>query len=113
MTYTMHRRADQALVGSCGFKDAPRQGRVEIGYGVAPDCRNQGVATAAVAALLDLAFSSGDVHQVLAQIDPDNRSSTRVVEKLGFRAEGTRTAEHDEVLVQWVATRSARAPFTR
>jgi RimJ/RimL family protein N-acetyltransferase len=43
----------------------------------------------------------------LAQVDPGNLPSTRVVEKLGFRGAGAKTgADHDD-LVQWLATRRA------
>ena len=56
-SFYMLRRADLAIVGACGFKSPPQAGRVEIGYGVAAACRNQGVARQAVAALLLRAFA--------------------------------------------------------
>ena len=42
------RRADGALIGFGGFKGAPRDGDVEIGYAVAPDRQGRGIATAVV-----------------------------------------------------------------
>lgn len=104
-TYYMVRRDDQAVVGSCGFKDVPVNGVVEIGYGVAAACRNEGIATRAVSALLAIAFASDDVHQVLAQIKPDNIASSKVVDKLGFARAGNIVDDDGEVLVQWVASR--------
>jgi len=106
-TYYAVRDADQVVVGSCGFKGLPMNRRVEIGYGVSPACRNQGVATQAVRALLDLAFASTEIDEVLAQVNPDNRSSTRVVEKLAFLRIGQQVGKDNEPLVQWVATRAA------
>src|SRR5688572_27600210 len=41
-----------ALVGNGGWKGAPAEGVAELGYAVAPACRNRGLATGAVAVLL-------------------------------------------------------------
>ena len=113
-SFYMLRRADLAIVGACGFKYPPQGGRVEIGYGVAAACRNQGVARQAVAALLLRAFEHnvGDgadqgpaAHEVLAQVNPDNAPSTRVVRALGFQHEGLATDAEGELLAQWVFRR--------
>jgi ribosomal-protein-alanine N-acetyltransferase len=101
-TFYIVRDADGFVVGSCGFKDIPVAGRVEIGYGMAPDCQNQGVATQAVRELLRLAFVTEEVSEVLAQINPTNGSSTRVVQKLGFVKGELKADESGELLVQWV-----------
>lgn len=106
-TFLLVRRADQAIVGGCGFKDAPQDGRIEIGYAVAPGCRLQGIATAAVDALAQLAFDSGEVHEVLAQINPDNVASARVAAKLAFAPCGTIIDEDGEPLVQWLLRKRA------
>ncbi len=31
------------IIGACGFKDAPKNSRIEIGYNVAPDAQGLGV----------------------------------------------------------------------
>ena len=100
--FYMLRIPDEVLIGSCGFKDVPKSGRIEIGYGVSPKARNQGFATAAVAELLRIALSTDEVFQVLAQVNPDNVASIRVVQRLGFLPNG-RQLDHDgEMLVQWL-----------
>ncbi len=101
-TFLMVRVADGAIVGGCGFKGAPRDGRVEIGYAVAPSCRLQGLATQAVAELLRLAFLSDDVAEVLAEINPDNLGSTRIAQNLGFEHIGFKTEDDGELVAQWV-----------
>lgn len=106
-TFLIVRQSDDGIVGACGFKDEPVNGCVEIGYGVAPACRGQGVATAAVSALLRTAFASRDVDDVLAQVNPDNIGSTRVVRALGFEARGTVIDDEGEPLVQWLMRRSS------
>jgi [ribosomal protein S5]-alanine N-acetyltransferase len=102
-TFYIVRAADNRIVGSCGFKDSPVNGRVEIGYGVSPSCRGQGVATAAVRELLHLAFTSGQATEVLAEVSPPNRASTRVVQKLSFAHLGERINAEGELVVQWLA----------
>lgn len=101
-TYLIVRNRDQRIIGGCGFKDAPKGGRVEIGYGVSPGSRGQGAATAAVGLLLQLAFGNG-AREVLAEVVPDNPASAKVVRKLGFVSTGTRVDEEGQLVVQWVA----------
>jgi len=104
-TFYIVRDDDQAIVGSCGFKNAPAAGCIEIGYGVSPSCRRQGAATAAVDALLGLAFATEEVDQVLAQVNLDNEASTRVVQKLNFENSGIQLDEDEEPAIQWLAYR--------
>ncbi len=100
--FVIVRHADQRIVGACGFKHEPAQGRVEIGYSVAPACQRQGAASAAVRQLLALAHAGG-VTEVLAEVSPANAASTAVVRKLGFAHIGTRVDEDGETVVQWLA----------
>jgi len=73
------------MVGDAGFKGRPDAlGRVEIGYGVAPDQRGKGYATEATNALVAWAGEQG-VRIVTAECLEDNVASVRVLEKTGFR----------------------------
>jgi ribosomal-protein-alanine N-acetyltransferase len=101
--FLMVSRREGQPVGACGFKGPPQHRRVEIGYGVAADLRGQGHATSAVGLLLDIAFASGEVGEVLAEVVPANVASARVVAKLGFVARRTRVDEEGELVVQWIA----------
>jgi RimJ/RimL family protein N-acetyltransferase len=100
------RTGDRAVVGSCGFKHAPHGRTVELGYGIAPACRGQGFARQAVRAMLQRAFDGDEVDAVLAQVNPDNPPSTRVVQALGFRPAGSRVDVDGETLVQWLFQRA-------
>jgi RimJ/RimL family protein N-acetyltransferase len=91
----------QSVVGRCGFKTAPAQGRVEIHYGVAGNQRGRGIATAAVGQLLHIAAASGMVQQVAAQIVPDNAASSKVVSRLGFTSGHPITDPDGEIVVPW------------
>ena len=91
------------ILGTCGFKDEVKDGTVEIGYGVSPQYRGRGIATAAVGQMLRIAFQNDSTISVLAEVSAENHSSTRVVQKLGFTASGNRSDEDNELLVRWLA----------
>ena len=59
-----------------------------IGYTLAPDRRGHGYATEAAAALIEALFTHTQVHRVVATLDPQNTSSERLLERLGFQREG-------------------------
>jgi ribosomal-protein-alanine N-acetyltransferase len=76
-------RATGDVVGGAGFKGAPSDGEVEIGYNIVPSRQGHGYATAAVGLLLAHAWEHG-ADAVTACTDPANRASQRVLEKAGF-----------------------------
>lgn len=88
------RRADRRFVGTVGFHGPPgfhpleceRPGLVEFGYTVADECRREGYATEASAALMRWGRACGARNFVLS-IALGNRASRRVAEKLGFAFE--------------------------
>lgn len=92
------------IVGACGFKTAPRHGRVAVGYGVAPVARSKGAATAALGLLVQKAYMAGAT-EVLAEVAPDNLASTRVVQKAGFTLTGSRLDDENEYVIQWIVRR--------
>lgn len=79
----------QTAIGGLGFKAPPdKNGCVEVGYGINEDCRCRGYATESVLGLCDWAFGSPDVACVLAQTEPGNDISQRVLQKAGFVRDG-------------------------
>ena len=77
--------ADGTCVGGIGFKGTPdERGDVEIGYGIDEPFRRCGYATEAVAGLTDWALAQPGVRRALAQTEPDNAISQRVLVKNGF-----------------------------
>ncbi len=61
----------------------------EVGYSVGRKQWNKGLATEAVRAVIDAAFSTHeDLNRVWARTDPDNVASQRVLEKVGMTKEG-------------------------
>ena len=60
----------------------------EIGYSIVRDFRGRGVATEAVRALLDEAFTQGGLARVNAYCVPENMPSRRLLQRLAFSPEG-------------------------
>jgi [ribosomal protein S5]-alanine N-acetyltransferase len=60
-----------------------------VGYYVAPANRGEGVATRSVALLAQIAFGDLGIGSLVADIQPHNTASRRVVERNGFRREGS------------------------
>lgn len=100
-TFLIVNDEDNRIVGGCGFKTVPINGRVEVGYGVSPAGQGKGAATAALKLLLHKAFEAGAT-EVLAEVTPTNHASTRVVLNSGFVKVGDRVDSENELVIQWV-----------
>ncbi|MCQ9366778.1 GNAT family N-acetyltransferase [Brevibacterium sp. 91QC2O2] len=76
------------LVGDVQLWFTDREHRVcEIGWVLDTDFGGQGLATEAVAAVLDLAFEHFRVHRVTAQMDGRNTASAKLARNLGMEHE--------------------------
>lgn len=67
----------------------PRGSALEIGYALIPSGRGKGYATEAVKIIVDYLFLSKEIVRVQAVTDTDNSASQKVLQKAGFRKEGT------------------------
>lgn len=81
-------------MGTCAFKSAPENGRVEIAYFTFPDCEGRGVATAMVGLLLQIVVQSQTDVVVFAQTLRIENASMKVLTKHGFQK--VRSLEHPE-----------------
>ena len=82
--WTYQLMVDGQVVGDIGFHGPPDdQRQLTIGYQVVPDARGRGIATAACAELVALAWSAG-ASRLLAFTDLDNRASQQVLRHNGF-----------------------------
>lgn len=101
---TVIERAEWVAVGQVGFKERPRDGCVELGYGINPSYQNRGYATEVVEALAAWALAQPAVRRVTAECRPDNYGSIRILEKAGFRRSGQRVDEEEGPLIVWERT---------
>ena len=86
--FRMVRKDTGDVIGSCSFKGPPRDGVVEIAYGVSPEVEGKGYATEAARALTDFARASGEVRTIRAHTLPTGAASQRVLAKCGYRHVG-------------------------
>lgn len=89
------------LVGVCGFKGAPANGRIEIAYGTAPGHEGKGVATALARELVEIARTTDDSLTVFAQTLPEENASTSILKKIGFALIGTVEHPEDGTVWEW------------
>ena len=82
--YRISRRADGRAIGGIGFKGAPVDAVLEVGYGLAPSARGHGYGAEALRALLGAVLELG-VKTVRADTTSDNVASQRTLERAGFR----------------------------
>jgi ribosomal-protein-alanine N-acetyltransferase len=94
------------IVGSGGYKSAPIGRKIEIGYGIAPDCRGRGFATAGVRLLVAEAFATGCVDEIVAETTEDNVASQKVLSHAGFGHYGKANSDEGP-LILWNLRRSA------
>jgi RimJ/RimL family protein N-acetyltransferase len=67
---------------------------MELGYIVARDARARGVATTILSLLTRWAFDEMHAQRLYLIIDVENRASSRVAERCGYRREGVLRATH-------------------
>lgn len=92
-------QCDELWVGCCGYKGAPRDGRVEIAYHTFPAFEGRGVGTAVAAAMVRLALETDPQLLVTAQTLPAESASTALLRKNGFVF--ARTVDHPEDGLVW------------
>ena len=63
-------------------------GRLTLGYALAPEAWGRGLATEAVASIVGVAFALTQVEEIKASVHLDNPASGRVLAKNGFRDVG-------------------------
>jgi RimJ/RimL family protein N-acetyltransferase len=76
------------LIGDCGLKTEADGRQAEIGFTFSRAHQGRGLASEAVARLLDYAFSELNFHRIYAITDQENAPSVALLERLGMRREG-------------------------
>jgi ribosomal-protein-alanine N-acetyltransferase len=84
------RASDQEFLGWCSLTQwNPDFRSASMGYCLREEAWGHGYATEAAHAVLQWAYDRLDLNRVQAETDTRNIASARVLEKLGFRREGT------------------------
>ena len=81
-------KESQKLIGDLGVHFIGSENKqTEIGCTLDKHFQNKGYATEALNALIDYLFNTLNKHRIIASIDPGNKGSIRLVERIGFRKE--------------------------
>lgn len=91
LVYAVTRRSDGAFLGVCGLRPTARPRTADLGYWLGRPYWDQGFATEAAQAVIDLAFQRPGIDCVSANCRAINLASRRVLEKCGFQHRGTGT----------------------
>ena len=85
LNWTIVLKETQAFLGIFGYyRLQPEHFRAEIGYLLHPSYQGKGFMNEALRAIIDYGFAELSLHTIEAVIDPDNRASEKVLQKLGF-----------------------------
>ena len=80
---------DDVIIGSCGFlNQSERHQRAEIGFELDPAYQGQGIAKEAALAVIEYGFKELSLNRIEALVLPENATSQRLLERLGFQREG-------------------------
>ncbi len=94
-------KIDDRFVGSCGFKGAPKNGKVEIAYGTFPNHRRKGYAAEMCRQLIRLARQEDPAVMVTARTLPHENYSTKILQKNNFQLVGTVRDDEDGDVWEW------------
>lgn len=90
------------LVGTCSFKGAPVNGKVEIAYFTFPEQEGKGFGTRMCAELIKFAKAADPQVVVTARTLPCHNPSTSILRKNGFTLQGAAIDSEDGEVWEWV-----------
>ena len=82
----------EILIGTVGwFWNSEKHQSIEIAYALSPKYWGQGIVVEACRGLINYAVNNFKIHRITSRCRPENTASSRVMEKLGMKHEGTQT----------------------
>lgn len=97
---------ENQIVGSCGFKGGPKDGKVEIAYWTFENYEGQGISTFSCKQLVTISQEFDSEIIVTATTLPENNASTKILQKNGF--EYTGIVQDHEIGDAWLWTYKKR-----
>ena len=92
---------DNDLVGTAGFKGQPKNGMVEISYGVFPKFERKGIGTQICGQIVKLALLNDSQIKITARTLPQDNASCSILKKNQFEFVGTIWDEEDGNVWEW------------
>lgn len=83
-------RSENRIIGTCGFHDwRKNHQKAEIGYELTPEYWRNGIMTETIEKVIDYGFNNLGLNRIEAFVEPENMRSRKVLERKGFKVEGT------------------------
>jgi len=77
------------VIGTCGYLNYEKEhNRIEMGYDLNPVYWGQGIMQETLGKIIHFAFTSMAINKIEAKVEPENKASIRLLEKLKFCQEG-------------------------
>ncbi len=94
--YTIIRKSDKVKLGTAGLYDREGLDGIDIGFALLPAYERQGYAYEASNRIKQAAFEEFGITELCAITTPDNKSSQKLLEKLGLISQGIITLSNDD-----------------
>ncbi len=78
-------KVNKTLIGYGGLHYKERGGNINISYIIRPEFQKKGYGYETSIGLLQYGFNKLNLHKIVAEIDPDNKASQKLIEKCGFQ----------------------------
>ena len=85
--YAVRLKQDNIFIGVAGLIHREGLEHVDIGYGFLPEYRGKGYAFEATKSIFEYGFNKLKMEKILAIVNPDNKASIHLLEKLGLNYE--------------------------
>lgn len=94
--YTVFRKEDQVIVGSCGLYDREGLEGIDIGFAFLPQFEKKGYGYEAASEIIRAAVKDFNITSIKAITVRENYDSQKLLEKLGLSCVGTTTIPGDD-----------------
>ena len=89
VTWAITLKPDDTLIGTLGFWNITKEHyRAEIGYTLHPNHQGKGIMQEAMIAVLNYGFKIMKLHSIEGNVNPNNLSSIKILERNNFTREG-------------------------
>jgi RimJ/RimL family protein N-acetyltransferase len=85
--YLVERKESRTPIGMCGLLKRKELADVDIGFAFLPEFWKQGLALEAANAVMDFSQRQLKLKRLVAITNPDNESSIKLLQRMGFRFE--------------------------
>ena len=92
---------EEEIIGGGGYKGKPKDGTIEVAYGVFKNYQGQGIGTAICRQLVQLALQTDPAVRITARTLQDNSASMNILKKNGFECLGVVYDEEDGDVLEW------------